>query len=334
MPTPRTSVLINNFNHAAYLEHALKSVFEQVPAPDEVIFYDDGSTDDSLRVVERYRDRMVVLARPHGSGTPLQNQARAIVEAFRVCTGELIFLLDGDDAFLPGKIAAYLEAYERRPGTVMVQAPLERIDGHGRYVGMEFELPRHQEDYLAHIYAEHELNIYYPTSALAFSRSFLEQVLPLDMDDGRAIWPDARMALIAPHFGAVAAISRPLSQWRRHARSHTVVKAPSIYRLVRLNQEYFNAFCRAKGLPTISPWRSRYHRRRWFRHYFLPDAFARWYRVLRWATLSEEKKRQMLLGPNPAEMERELNKLRCQGLYLDGEPRELVSGSPGVNDAG
>lgn len=316
---PRTSVLINNYNNGPYLEYCLESVFSQGPAPDEVIVYDDGSTDESLTVLGQYAHRLLLISRPHGKGSPLENQAAAIDVAFRASTGDLIFLLDGDDAFLPGKMAAYLEAFLRRPDVVMIQSPLEKIDEAGTRLGIEYEPARHQDDYLKHIYSEHELNVYYPTSALAFTRSYLEQHLPLSFADGRRIWPDARLALIAPLFGPVVALPKPLTQWRRHAHSHTVAKPFSIYDLVKLNQSYFNAFCRATGRPVIQPWRSRHHRRRWLRHYFVPDSLVQWFRALRWATLSEEHKRRMLRGPDHSAMERELDRLKRQGLQLNSD---------------
>jgi|GEM_PF-1693793 len=315
----RTSVLVNNYNNGPYLEYCLNSVVQQRTRPDEIIVYDDGSTDDSLEVLKRFGRHITLIAAKRGTGSPLENQARAIDVAFRASTGDLIFLLDGDDAFLPDKIAAYLEAFIKNPLAVMIQAPLEKIDDQGRRLGIEFEPARHQNNYYDHIYSENELNIYYPTSALAFSRDYLAQHLPLKFDDGFRIWPDARLALIAPLFGPVVALPRPYSQWRRHPRSHTVAKQLSIYRLVRLNQTYFNQFCRATGRPTISPWRSRHHRRRWFRHYFVPNALLQWFRVIRWATLSEDHKRRMLAGPDREEIGRELDKMKRKGLEVGAE---------------
>lgn len=315
----RTSVLINNYNNGRFLDHCLASVINQEPKPDEIIVYDDGSTDDSLEILSRYASRIRLIARPHGTGSPLQNQADAIDTAFRASSGNLIFLLDGDDAFLPGKIAAYTEALAQTPSAVMIQAPLEKIDHTGRRLGIEFEAARHQSNYLEHIYKENELNIYYPTSALAFSREYLSQHLPIDFSDGRRLWPDARLALIAPHFGSVVALSRPYSQWRRHPGSHTVAKQLSIYELVRMNQDYFNGFCRATGRKPISPWRSRHHRRRWFRHYFVPYGLVQWFRAVRWATLSKEHQQRMLSGPDLQEMARELDKMKQRGLEVGAE---------------
>lgn len=310
LPIPRSSVLVNNYNNGRFIEECLNSVLSQVPRPDEVIVYDDGSTDQSLEILRRYGDQITLIARPHGKGSPLENQAGAIHAAFSVSTGDVIFLLDGDDVFLPGKIAAYVAAFVKTPSAVMVQAPMEKIDNTGRRLGIEFEPARHQENYLQHIYSENELNIYYPTSALAFSRSYLARRLPLKFDDGRHIWPDARLALIAPLFGPVIALPRPFGQWRRHPGSHTVAKQFSIYDLVCLNYDYFNAFCRATGARTISPWRSRYHRRRWLRRHFIPEAFVQRFRALRWLTLSKEHKQRLVVGPTREEMERELDKVK------------------------
>ncbi len=311
---PRTSVLINNYNHAPFLRHCLDSVLGQSLRPHEVVVVDDGSTDESLEILRSYGDAIRLIALAHGTGTPIENQARAILEGFRASTGEILFLLDGDDAFLPGKIATYVRAFMEAPDAVMVQAPLEKIDETGRTLGLEFETARHQQDYLAHIYAEHELNIYYPTSALAFTRAYLDRHLPVDLSDRRPIWPDARLALIAPHFGRVIALSRPYTQWRRHSRSHTVARPLSVYQLVRLNQAYFNAFCRRNRKPTITPWKSHYHRLRWLKHHLIPARLFHWYRIVRWATLNEEKRRRLLAGPDSAEIDRELARVARQML--------------------
>jgi len=307
----RCAVLVNNYNNAPYLRACLDSVFAQSVLPDEVIVADDGSTDESLEVVREYGDRVQLLARPHGRGSAIQNQAKAMEDAFRASTADVLFLLDGDDAFFPGKIEAYMAAFAD-DDVVFVQAPLVKIDREDRVLGYEYESARHQIDYLRHIYLEHELNIYYPTSAQAFRRHYLAQRFPLDVEDGKWIWPDARLALLAPHFGKVATLPQPYTYWRRHPQSHTVAKALPVYRLVRLNQDYFNRFCRATGRPRIRPWRSRFHRRRFLRHYLVPNFLAQWFRVLRWRTLDEATKRRMLSGPTTQDLQREIDRMRRQ----------------------
>jgi glycosyltransferase involved in cell wall biosynthesis len=203
---------------------------------------------------------------PGGTGTPMQNQAHAIDAAFRVSTGRFVFLLDADDAFAPDHVVSYMKAFGDSEKAIMVQAPLWKIDEDGQTTGLEYDERRHAENYLEHIYTNHEVNIYYPTSSLAFRRRYLEERLPLDQSDGLPLWPDARLALIAPHFGDIVTLAEPHTFWRRHARSYTVVTKTSVYEQVRLNRTFYNQFCASRGLALVRSWRSRQQMKRWLRH--------------------------------------------------------------------
>ena len=302
------SVLINNYNNGDFVAECIESVLAQSVQADEIIVVDDGSTDHSLLMLKRFEGAIKVLAVAHGGQTPIQNQARIIETGFRASSGDLVFLLDSDDVFLRGKIAAYRDAFLKNPQAVMIQAPLEKIDDTGRSLGIEFETARHQTNYLGHIYSTNELNIYYPTSALAFRRSYLKKRFPLDLTDNLHVWLDARLALPAPHFGEIVTLDLPWTRWRRHPRSHTVTKSLPVYRLVRLNQTYFNEFCRATGRTPVSPWRSMHHWKRTIRHYVVPDSLLHWWRAIRWRTLSAAKKRRLLEGPQPPDIAEDLRR--------------------------
>ena len=259
-------------------------------------------------MLKRFGGSIKVITAAHGGLTPIQNQARVIEMGFRASSGDIVFLLDSDDVFLRGKIAAYRDAFVENPQAVMVQAPLEKIDDVGRSLGIEFQAARHQADYRVHIYSANELNIYYPTSALAFRRSYLEQRFPLDLTDNLHVWPDARLALPASHFGEIVTLDHPHTRWRRHLRSHTVAKSLPVYRLVRLHQIYFNEFCRTTGRTTMSPWRSTHHWKRTIRYYLVPDSLLQWWRAIRWRTLSAAKKRRLLAGTQPADIAEDLRR--------------------------
>jgi len=262
----RTSVLINNYNNAPFLAQCVDSVLAQRTPADEIIVYDDGSTDASGSILQRYGPALKIIYGPRGRGTPMENQAVAIEGAFRISSGDFIFLLDSDDAFMPDKIAVYLEAFARSPKAVVVQAPMLKIDEEGTLTGLEYDPRRHAKDYVQHIAATQDINIFYPTSALAFARSYFKRRIPLDVSDGLPLWPDARLTLIAPHFGEMVTLNEPHTLWRRHARSHTVLTRTSVYEQTRMNRRFYNAYCVKNGLPRINPWRSSQQRRRWLRH--------------------------------------------------------------------
>lgn len=294
--TCRVSVLINTYNHARFLRSCIDSVLAQTRAPDEIIVYDDGSTDDSTDILRSYGERIRVLSRPNGGRGALANQAQAIHQAFLQSTGALILLLDGDDLFLPDKIDRYERAFLSDPAAVMVQAPMRRMDLEGRSLGDEWDSMRHQADPLDFVYRHNELNIFYPTSSLAFSRSYLSARLPLDMDDALGLWPDARLALLAPHFGRVITLDEPLSCWRRHPGSLTVRDRMQEYTQLHYKERYFNAFCRVSGLPTIQIWRNPRTWRVWLRERVMPRRRPRWFQALRWSLMSRSEKQRLQGG--------------------------------------
>lgn len=100
-----TSVVIPTFDRIESCRNAARSALAQRPAPFEVIIADDGSRDETQRVMRRWvsvepRLRYVRLGQNSGLPAVARN---AGIEAAR---GEWIAFLDDDDEWLPGKLAA------------------------------------------------------------------------------------------------------------------------------------------------------------------------------------------------------------------------------------
>ncbi|MEO8882399.1 MAG: glycosyltransferase family 2 protein, partial [Devosia sp.] len=101
----KASVLINNFNYARYLGEAINSALAQDFPDFEVIVVDDGSTDTSRQVIASYGDRIVPVLKANGG------QASSFNAGFAASSGDIVFLLDADDAFLPSKVARVVAIY-------------------------------------------------------------------------------------------------------------------------------------------------------------------------------------------------------------------------------
>lgn len=105
---PVISVVMANYNGAAWLEAALRSVLSQYVRDIEVIVSDDRSADDSLAVAEavaRADPRVRILAAPvNGGAGACRNRA---LDAAR---GEWIAIVDSDDLILPARFEAMLAA--------------------------------------------------------------------------------------------------------------------------------------------------------------------------------------------------------------------------------
>jgi len=105
--TPRVSILIPCYNASATVVRAVDSALAQTHRDLEVIVADDGSTDASLAVLDRYRGdaRVSVHAEPHRGGNGTRNR---LLELAR---GEYLQFLDADDTLSPGKVEACLAAF-------------------------------------------------------------------------------------------------------------------------------------------------------------------------------------------------------------------------------
>lgn len=99
--------MIPTHNRRRECERAVRSALEQAPPPIEVLVCDDGSTDDTQSAFEQLQSderRVRYFRLTPARGTPGPARNRGITEA----RGDWVALLDDDDCWLPGKLAAQL----------------------------------------------------------------------------------------------------------------------------------------------------------------------------------------------------------------------------------
>ena len=109
---PAVSVVMPAYNVSRYLGEAIESVQRQTVADWELIIVDDGSTDNTLEIAERYasRDpRISVIHQTNGGISAARNTALA------KATGDLIAILDSDDIWLPEFLEKQLRILDRHP---------------------------------------------------------------------------------------------------------------------------------------------------------------------------------------------------------------------------
>lgn len=115
------TILIVTYNYGHLIERAIKSIVDQVmnEADIEIVIVDDGSTDQTKELV----DALDVSVPCRYYYQPNSGKAVATQLGIAMANGEIIFLLDADDWFLPGKIAASLSIYKHFPRVVHVASP-------------------------------------------------------------------------------------------------------------------------------------------------------------------------------------------------------------------
>ena len=103
------SVIVPAFNVQAFIVEAVESALNQTYAELEVIVVNDGSTDETARVLEPFRDRITYVEQPNGGLGAARNRA------LREARGELIALLDGDDVMFPSRLERVVGLLEEQP---------------------------------------------------------------------------------------------------------------------------------------------------------------------------------------------------------------------------
>ena len=105
---PKVSVIIPTYNRAAKVRKAIESVLNQTFSDLEVVVVDDGSSDDTGKILqETYGDRIRYFAQPNQGASAARN--RGLAEA----RGEWIALLDSDDLWEKEKLEWQFKALER-----------------------------------------------------------------------------------------------------------------------------------------------------------------------------------------------------------------------------
>jgi len=110
MPRPLVTVICLCYNHAAFVQEAIESVFNQTYKPIQIIIVDDASTDNSVEVINN-----VIKRRPDIAFLPLHSNhgiCKAFNKALPLVQGEFIIDFATDDVMLPQRIEKQIAAFD------------------------------------------------------------------------------------------------------------------------------------------------------------------------------------------------------------------------------
>ena len=119
------SIVILTYNRSAYLGQAIESALNQTYPADEILIIDDGSTDDTERVVERFEAaRIRYIKKPKNEGSIAKSRNLAIREV----QGDYILWLDDDDILLEDTLKKYVELLRADPDLNLIYGILRYFD--------------------------------------------------------------------------------------------------------------------------------------------------------------------------------------------------------------
>lgn len=176
---PLASIIINNYNYGHFLSEAIDSSLKQTYSCIEVIVVDDGSTDNSREIISRYKEQIIPVLKENGG------QASAFNAGFEASRGDIIFMLDSDDIFIPEKVAEIVKVFGQYQDIGWCFHRLRFVDSNAsKFIKLSHESGSRGCDFRGHL-VQGNLPFTSPaTSGLCFTRSLLQQILPMPQASG------------------------------------------------------------------------------------------------------------------------------------------------------
>ncbi len=214
----RISIALCTYNGARYLEAQLESFLAQTRPPDELVVCDDGSTDDTVAILESFAGRAPFPVRIVRNETRL-GSTKNFEKAIGLCTGGLIATSDQDDVWLPPKLALTEAAFDAEPGRGLVFTNADVVDedlrsvGHKMWDAIQFGAVAQRQVRKGQAF-EVLLRQWVVTGAtMTFRSEYRPFVLPIPEN-----WVhDAWIAFIIGAMAPVGFVEHPTVMYRQHA---------------------------------------------------------------------------------------------------------------------
>jgi len=201
------SVVVPSFNHARFVEAALRSIFKQTLAPIQLLVIDDGSTDDSSAIIERVLKECPfpceLLVREN------RGLCAALNEGFARSRGEYFAYLGSDDLWLPEFLSARVELLESRPKAVLAY-------GHAFFIDEENRIVDSTAEWASYADGDARAMLLETTGPMSPTVLYRRQALEDERWREESRLEDYDLYLRLSGAGEFAFDARVLSAWRRH----------------------------------------------------------------------------------------------------------------------
>lgn len=219
----RFSVAMATFNGEHFLPAQLASIAAQTETPHELVIVDDGSSDRTLDLIDRFSRSTPFSVQVIRDGAHL-GSTRRFESAIRACTGDIIVTSDQDDVWLPEKLERVRKAFDSQPGSGVILTDAHLIDEEGvrstETLWTKLQLDHDHLEMLARDPVGRLLkgSIVYGCT-MAFRSSLKPVLLPFPEDPSRfgaRAYHDWWIALAAAAVSKIQPLDEPLIEHRLH----------------------------------------------------------------------------------------------------------------------
>ena len=141
----KVSIVMTCFNTSKFIEQAIKSIYDQIYTNWELVIVDDASTDGTLEVVEKTISRLGIKKKcrifKHKQNF---GYGRTLSDAIQYSQGDLVAVVDSDDAIKPNALSLVVVPHEKYPGVCLVYTNYMVCDSnlHHMRIVKNFQIPK------------------------------------------------------------------------------------------------------------------------------------------------------------------------------------------------
>nr|WP_263324821.1 glycosyltransferase family 2 protein [Neobacillus sp. Marseille-Q6967] len=213
----KVSVAMATYNGEKFLQQQIDSILSQLSSEDELIISDDHSTDQTLKIIDKYTkgDHRVKLFMNEEKGVTSNFE-----NAIKRTQNDIVFLSDQDDVWKPEKVQTVKSYYEKNPHIQMIMSDITVVDNDlNPTIESFYEFRGSRSGVMKNI-----IKNSYIGCAMSFRRELKSKILPIPRN---VPMHDMWIGLVADMNHSALLIPEKLIYYRRHDQTVTTVENTS-----------------------------------------------------------------------------------------------------------
>ncbi len=237
----KASIVIANYNNGKFISECIDSLNSQTYKNIEIIFFDDNSSDNSIEIIEKFKNIKVIRNKIKTNFSTF-NQMNAFKRSIEISTGDVIFFLDSDDFFHKEKVEKIINTFLKEKDKMIVfDYPI--ILEKNKMISQK-KINKFFKTYWDYIH---------PTSCISVRKTITNKVFEaIDEKKFENTWMDFRIHLYSKYLNNnFSILNENLTFYRRHEDSATskFTKISKKWWLRRAEaHDYFHFFAKKNNL--------------------------------------------------------------------------------------